>query len=348
MSSWYPPPPGQPDEPWPPQGSNPPPGQQWPPQGSYPPPGQPWPPQGSYPPPYPAPYAPPPVADPLISADYSGWFHGGLALFRRAWKPLAALQGIGLLLPLIALVPAAIFVAVSWRALVDIFRAEPGARVDSGPLIGLFVVIGLGVIVAGLAQAVVSVANVRVTASVAVGAPVSINDALRFGLSRMFPLIGWELLALPIYLVAFCMCFLPMIYIAAVFTVLTSVIAIERTNAISRCFSLFHRDLKVSASRIGTIFGISILASLAVSMVGLPIQLSFQASVANGQAPNANIIAAYGVYYLITFVVQFFLPILLGPLTLAAYADMRARVEPVSSGQIAQELGITYGGPAVA
>jgi hypothetical protein len=248
---------------------------------------------------------------------------------------------------LLGLVPVGIYVAFMWGDLRDLFEAKSGTQVDPGPFLGLWGALMLVGLVASVWSLIISLATVHVGASVAVGAPVRIGHSIRFGARRMFPLAGWGLLTVPIYLVAICLCILPVFYIAAVFTVLTTVVAAERTNAISRCFTLFHNDWRVSLSRIGTIFGISMAASAVVSTVGVPFQLAYMQSLMNVSSTNPHlnlsggVIAGMAVFYALSFVVQALLPMVVSPLTLAAYADMRARVEPLTSAQIAQELGIT-------
>jgi hypothetical protein len=253
---------------------------------------------------------------------------------------------IGLLLSLLVLsVPLGLYVAIesSLSGFGDIFADDGGTSVSAGPLFGLLGIVLLGVLLILGSQAIISLANIHVGASIAVGVPARIGDALRFGVRRMFPLVGWQLLAAPLYLVGIALCFVPGIWVAFVFSVLPAVVLIERTNAFARCFTLFHRDLKVSLSRIGTIFGITIGAGMLINIVNLPFRSALASSTYSLNI--AGLLAFYG----LAFLVQLFLPVVIAPLTLAAYADMRARVEPLTSGQIAQELGITaYGGPAVA
>jgi hypothetical protein len=171
---------------------------------------------------------------------------------------------------------------------------------------------------------------------VAVGAPLDVGAALKLALRRVFPLLGWQILAIPIYLVALCLCILPVFYVAAVFTVLPVVVAVERTNAIGRCFSLFHTNFGPAAARAFTIVGMSIGASVVAGILGSVIDAIARnaAEGSTGVVIGSVVSSAFGA------VLGGALAVLLAPLTLAAYADTRARVEPLNSAVIAQQLGI--------
>src|SRR6266511_3141208 len=200
-------------------------------------------------------------------------------------------------------------------------------------------VIGFALVVALLAiivAAMVTIATVHVGVSVAIGAPVRIADALHLAARRVFPLLGWQLLAIPIYLLAVCACFLPVFYVAAVFVVLPVVVAVERTNAIGRCFSLFHGNLGSSIARIATIVGLNFGVAIAGGFVGT----LFDAAARAASPGTVGLVAGSVASTLVAAAIGAALAILLAPLTLAAYADMRARLEPLNTMMIAQQLGI--------
>lgn len=253
--------------------------------------------------------------------------------------------------------PVALYVAILWQDFVDIFdsslfhhyeaeffhhheAAPTTSPVDASPLLVVLGLYALFWIVMILVTAAISLANVHVGVSMAVGAPARIGGALRFGLRRMLPFVGWLMLTAPIGLAALCLFYFPVFYVMAVFTVLPVVVAVERTNAIGRCFELFHRNLKVSLSRIGTIFGVSLTVSVVVGFLSVLI-IGPWISVDAGNLNWPAVVATGSVYVVVGLLMQLLLPLLVAPLSLTAYADMRARVEPVSATQIAQELGIT-------
>jgi hypothetical protein len=287
-------------------------------------------------------YLPPPQfgsqpVDPLVSPDYSGWWSRGTTIVRRGWKQLATLQAIGLVAALLLEAPAGIYVAFASDDLQRSFP-EPGSGGETGDLTPFFVVLGLtvGAVLLGvLVTSMVTLAVVHVGVSIAIGAPARIDDALRLAARRLFPLIGWQLLTIPIYLVGLCLCILPIVYVAAVFTVLPVVVAAERTNAVSRCFTLFHRNLGVSAGRIATLLGLS----LAVGLIGTVLSGVIEAAASVGSSTSATVIGVV-VSTLVSAVLSGALAVLVAPLTLTAYADMRARTEPFNAMVIAQELGV--------
>jgi hypothetical protein len=190
----------------------------------------------------------------------------------------------------------------------------------------------LGVVVGGM----VTLASVHIGVSVAVGAEARFRDALGLAARRVLPLIGWYLLAAPIYLIAVCLCFLPVIYVAAALTVLPVVVAVERTNAIGRSFSLFHGRFGPAVARTATLLGLTLGVGLVIALVGQVIE-TLVASAAPG---SDGVVAGAVGTSLFGAVLGGALAVLTAPLTLTAYADMRARVEAVNTDRIAWELGI--------
>jgi hypothetical protein len=276
------------------------------------------------------------TGDPLISPDYGGWFSRGVTIVKRGWKPLVALQVVGIVLALLVEVPLTVYTARTEDDLQVFTTANPEQAPDFTPLLGLLGLTLLAVLVSSVVAATVTVATVQIGVSVAVGAPTSVGEAVRLAVRRVAPLLGWQVLAIPIYLLGICFCILPVLYVAAVFTVLPVVVAVERTNAIGRSFSLFHHSLGVSVGRIATIIGIGIGGSVAGVLIGSVLDAGVRSATPGSSGPFAGAIASAFVGSLIGAA----LSLLLAPLTLAAYADMRARIEPLNSTTIAHQLGI--------
>jgi hypothetical protein len=349
MSEWQAPPPypgqpGQPGAPVPPpaypapQGYPTPPGYQAPgsqPPG-YPPPGYPTPP--SYPTPPAYSFGPVGPTDPLVSPDYSGWFRNGVNIVKRGWQQLAALQVAGIVLALVVSAPVAAFLALQRDDLTKSVTNASTTEASPADLSVLIPVVGLsfaGIVVSFILTAIITLATVHVAASAAAGVQPNLGNAVRLAGRRVFPLIGWQLLFVPIALVALCACVLPVIYVAAVASVLAAVVAIERTNAVARCFALFNNNVGVSASRIATIFGISIAAGLVSSVIGSIFDVSVGANGGTGAIITASVIGS-----VVSAVVSGAAGILTAPLALAAYADMRARKDGITGATILYELGI--------
>jgi hypothetical protein len=269
--------------------------------------------------------------DPLISPDYSGWWQRAVAVVKLSWRQLLALQAIVAVLIFAVQGTAGVAAAFAARDLDD--AADAG---DDLPLGTFFAAFGLGIAAAVfglLVSTAVTIAAVRIVVLAATGGQPRVVDALGAAARRVFPLIGWSILAGIIGLAALCACILPVFYIGAVFTVLAPVVALERGNAISRCFKLFHGDLAVSIGRIATIGGIGIGAAVvaaAVDFIG-------DAVVRPESASTAAVVAATVFATAVSVFLTGGIRILTDPLTVAAYADMRARVEPLSSAVLAYE-----------
>jgi hypothetical protein len=283
------------------------------------------------------PYVQEQFTDPLISPNYNGWWSRGVSIAKRGWKPLAALQAVGVVLALLVQAPVAAYSALASEDLNQALgTSDPDTPPNLAPLFGLFGLTLLAALLAIILSTIVTIATVHVGVSVAIRAQTRIVDALRLAVRRVVPLLGWQLLAIPIYLIALCLCVLPVFYVAAVFTVLPVVVAVERTSAISRCFSLFHRDLGSSVARIATILGLSIAATVVGGVIGAVIDTAARAA----SLGTVGIVGGSIVSTLLAALIGGAIAILLAPLTLTAYADMRARVERLDTVVIAQELGI--------
>jgi hypothetical protein len=321
------PPPGQYGAPQPGQYGAPQPGAYGTPAGGY---------GGGYGAPPPSGYGTPLAAnDPLISPDYGGWWQRAMAIVKNGLRPLILVQVVGLLVPLVLQVPAAVLLALAANDLVDTTDAA-----DTGQLFAVFGLTFLGVFVAIIVSAIVTIAAIQIATSVAVGVQPQVGTAIRVALRRAFPLLGWGILAGLLVAVGLCACVLPGLYLACVFTVLPAVVAFERSNAIGRCFSLFHGSLGPAFGRVLTIIAVSLVAGVAGAAIGRGIESAFAAALDN----NAGLIAGAVGSTLVSAVFTGAAAILSGPLTLTAYADLRSRIEPLNANVLAQEIGV--GAPA--
>jgi hypothetical protein len=290
--------------------------------------------------------------DPLVSPDYSGWWRRSLAIVRQAWQPLAGLQFIGFLVALAIGVPQALLLLNLNN---DLGTATTTVDPDTGapvmPDLGkLFGVLGLtlaGSFLAIMVAFVVTIACNHVAVSVGAGLQPRIGAALALAVRRLFPLIGWQILAGLIIVVGLCACVLPVIYLSAVFMLLPAVVTFERGgSAISRCFKLFHQDLGASIGRIATIAGISIGVGVVAYIINVIIQLipgqpTFDP---DSSSPFGGVNSSFVVVVVIGTVVSQLLAsgaaVLTAPLMLTAYADLRARVEPTTTATLANEAGL--------
>jgi hypothetical protein len=286
-----------------------------------------------------------PGFDPLISPDYNGWFSRATALVKVGWRQLAALQAIG-----IAAVVAAQLPIILWTVSVSTdlggVSDDPAATPEVGVLFGLLGATVVGVFVTVLVAALVTLASIRVGVAVATGAEPNVGDALRGALGRMFPMLGWQIVAGFIILAGVCACVLPAIYLYAVFVTIPAVVAFERTNVISRCFQLFHRDLGAAVARAATIIGLTVAVAVVAGIVDAIVSAITGAStnefgaVSGDNLGTGALIGSSILSTLIGALLGAVAAVFTSQLTLTAYADLRARVEPVSTAVLASELGL--------
>ena len=300
-------------------------------QGQYP----------AYPPAPPAGYSvpqwqhqPPAGYDPLISQTVGEWWQKSINLVRQAWRPLVTLQAIGMAATIATQAPVAIYT--------ELTAANRGAA-DASDLGGLMASLGLtslGSLLSVVVTALVTVGSIYVLMAVVAGLRPDLGPALHGAARRAFPLIGWQFLAGVIILAGVCACVLPAFYFAAVFTVLPAVVAFERGGAIGRCFTLFHRDLGAAAGRMACIVGFAIAAGLAGLGISAVVRLVVVGSQLGGTADTGAIVLSGLISTTIAAVISGGLAVLTAPLTLTAYADLRARTEPLATPVLLTQLGM--------
>jgi hypothetical protein len=236
---------------------------------SYPP-QQDYPPHQSYPPGggfqnYPAGYSGYPEAgggmvppnDPLVPANFAGWFQRIVEVIRRSFQQLAILQ---LITALVSAVVGAVLTGASpdtsaYSAQIE-SDAAAGATPDLGALggaVGTVLVLSLvGGLISLVANAFVQSGSIYVAIRDAAGQSTTASEGLRFSVGRALPLIGWGLLAgvvvgfflsLGVFLsitvnVALFVLAIPGLYLGIViFSSLYGVVVVER-GGLGRCFAL--------------------------------------------------------------------------------------------------------------
>jgi hypothetical protein len=265
----------------------------------------------------------PTPADPLVSPNFEGWWQRSFALAGRIWKPALKLQAI-LVVPMAALtIPASLTMTEQQEKLQQATAERPG---DLTPLAD-FMTAAFGSLGLTFAVALISVVATAITAQMVVlaatGQPVGLKAAAGTALRRAHAVVGWQIVATLLACVSVLACFLPVIYVAAVIMILPVVVTLERGTGIGRCFSLFNADLGTSVSRIATIFGLNIAASIVLGVIGVVLEVGIGGTAGSVVASILSVL-----YYLPAGV---FLP----PLLVTAYADMRARREPFSTAYLA-------------
>ena len=282
------------------------------------------------PPQYPPPvqYAPPgwQPNDPLVSPDYAGWWRRAIAILRVAWPQLLALELVVAVIGTAVQTPLAVFLDRVPRR-VDQSLQSGDLGFGPGDLLAGLGAAGASLVIGVVVAAVVSLAALRVSFAAAIGAPVRISDGLSTAVGRLFPLLGWYLIVIPMVLVGVCACVLPGLYFAAVLSVLPAVVVFERGVGIGRCFKLFHGQFGPSVARIATILVMYPVVGLITSVIGSVVRAVFNVT----GADDPRLIFGSAVSTGVSFVGFGALAMLTTPLLLTAYADMRARVEPFST-----------------
>jgi hypothetical protein len=276
----------------------------------------------------PAQYADP---EPLISPDFNGWWTRGMAIVKAGWRPIVLVQSLGALVS---------FGMTAGVALFSLFHPPLSPAEDATPNQVLGIVlpwIGMalaGVALAGLVSLLVTLTTAHLSIQVAAGGRGEVGPALGAAGRRLFPLLGWGLVSGLITVAGACACILPAFYFMAVFTVLAPVVLIERGAAVNRCFRLFHGNLGASVARVAMIFVLNIGASVVGSAVSTGISRGI-----DGVTGRMSLqVVALLVATFFQTVIGAGAGVLVGPLTVLTYADERARIEPVRSADLINEV----------
>jgi hypothetical protein len=194
----------------------------------------------------------------------------------------------------------------------------------------LLIVIGLAA-ASALLSLTIQLAMLHVLVQRATGQPVSVGAALIGGLRRVPAMLGWGILQGLLILVGLVLCVLPGIYVLIALLILPAVVLLERGKGIGRAFELFHADFGASIARIGTIVGLAVAFGVIESSFSTVIGGGGFLTSATMSTPAA---VAVGV---VSVIVSIASSLVVTPLLLTAYADMRARREPFSTAYLTPE-----------
>lgn len=278
-------------------------------------------------------------ADPLVSNDYAGWWQRGTAVVKAGWRQLLLLQLI-MAAPLLLLsLPANAFVTLKQRDFERAVQAgvetpELGFPIEPAMILAFGGVLIAVVVISALWSAIGILATARMVVVIATGHRPTVGDALRAALRRVLPCIGWYVVAGFISLAALVACIVPIFYVSAVFVILPAVVLFERGNAIGRCFQLFHADFGAALGRVLTIAGLSIAAAVVFASIGAVFAAIIQGSsflVTSPTASDAAVITGSLVETVLTSAASLLTGVVVSPLIVATYADLRARHEPFTT-----------------
>lgn len=344
-----PPPPGSPVPPGPPP-------QGWghPPAETAPYPGQPWypGPVGWYPPGpggyplgpggypsgtgwYPPGFDP---ADPLVTppgAGLPGWYDRCVGAVRRGWRVLLPILLITQVLPgiVMSVIALGLDPSARWEAS---SAQDPNALPDtfaSDLALLLLTTVG-GAVLVGLVQCLGWAGATWAITRQAVGEPVTVTAALRYGLSRAVGLWGWSLAIGVFVAVGLCFCLVPGIYLGFALSLAGPIYLFERVNPIGRAFRMFHQRFGMVLGRVALVGGVMIAGAFVLGMLEAAATLPF------GTDPYAEPATAVGAVAVLTFTGLLGLPLQIVPVAglVVTYAEQRAQEGPVSSAGLAAEL----------
>jgi hypothetical protein len=247
---------------------------------------------------------------------------------RRSWKSL-------LIYRLIALVPS-ILIAIALSGFTNqIAQPSRNVRLTIGG--GALVLTLVSYLSSIVIYAVSTAASAHVLAHDAAAASqgsmarVTWQQGLRFGFSRLLPMIGWSIATGLLVIVGSLFCLLPGIYLGVVFFgTLTGVVAFERpSSVVSRCFELMKGNW-------WDMFGRALLVVVGLFLfscgVGL---LSGGFSVAASRSTTGSAGST-----ILSSVLGIPLAMFLSVAAIVTYAELRRKLEPISSAQLAAESAI--------
>ncbi|WP_250035609.1 hypothetical protein [Paractinoplanes maris] len=257
--------------------------------------------------------------DPLVSANFGGWWQRSFTLLAAVWRPMVQVQLLWAIPLAIVGVLSALYVPeqVGFSG-----TTAPDLSEVFTPLLLLLPFTLLAVVLTLVAQ----LATLEVVVQRATGRPVSAGQALLAGLRRSLALLGWQILAGLTVLAGALLCFLPGIYAAIVLIILPPIILLERGKGIGRAFQLFHADFGASIARIATVGGLNIAFILVEGVF---------VGVLNPGADTSSPLGIASAVLSALFSVA--TGVVICPLILTAYADMRARHEPFSTAYLAAD-----------
>lgn len=258
-------------------------------------------------------------ADPLVSPNYEGWWQRGTTLAGRVWKPALILHAIAAVPSLALMVPAEVLLNVESQKIQAILLNGTAALGDLGGYLSAILLFTGAALLVALISSLTAAVNVHLVIQAATGRPVNLRAATVAGLRRAPAIIGWILLGNLLTSLALLMCVLPVFYVGAAFMVLPVLVTLERGSGISRAFALFHADLGTSIARVATVFALTTVLAVGLGAVALVLELTI-----GGTAGLVTAALWRGLHYLAA-------GLIVTPLLVTAYADMRSRLEPFST-----------------
>lgn len=272
----------------------------------------------------PAPPPPPrqagaPADDPLVPHDFRGWAGRISDTFGRSWWPLFALS-------LVSAAPLALSGHYTGKLAdrIDNVSGSDGqftaSELQDVNLDGLVTPLLLTALLTLVVAILVQTTSVWLVVRQAAGESLDLQGAVRFGLRRGLPFIGWGLIAGILMVVGFMLFLLPGLYLVVIFLpTLSGVVLIER-KGIGRCFSLVQGRFMATLGRTALFGLIVLLYTQAVA--------SLSATVFDGAT----------VGYVVEAIVQAPAMVMTAAFSVISYAELRAVKQQISTRTMLTEM----------
>ncbi|MGH3681679.1 MAG: hypothetical protein ACRDT2_15715 [Natronosporangium sp.] len=229
----------------------------------------------------------------------------------------------------------------------DVSSADPD-RVETGPVVATLLIGLLVQLLVWFVNAVGWGAGIWAVTREAAGQPAPVGAALQVGLRRSGPMFGGFLLLTVMVLAGLLACVLPGLYLAVAGSLFSFVVIYERgRSGIGRSFGLVHRQFGAALGRVlllvVTYLGVTLLVSC---LLGLLSGSALPPGTPGGDSPEVATWLQV-VTNLIGAAVDLPMTMLLLVGTLLTYTQLRARKEPLSTGQLQAAADQAAGGAPV-
>lgn len=263
-----------------------------------------------------------PEKDPIVAGDFSDWTAKIVDAVSRSWRRLFVLQAIVAVPVAFASALAAYSAGDGLTNLMTDLGNQSDITIERPGPFG--VAVALLILFALIIGAMVQVASVWLIVK-DTERPAPIAGALRFGVGRMLPLIGWEILAGLMIVVGFIL-IIPGIYLAVVMVPsLVGAVVFDRVG-IKRCFQL-------ARGQFFALFGRCLMALLFAAaysqLVSLVIKLIFGS--ADSSAWGSEVVSG---------LLNLPLQVIASAFVVITYAELRGREGPTTARQLSAQLDL--------
>ncbi|GAA1702247.1 hypothetical protein GCM10009765_59640 [Fodinicola feengrottensis] len=274
--------------------------------------------------------------DPLVAADYGGWWARGTALARKTWKHVLILQIAFVVLELILITPVHI-----WQASLAVVPGSiaPGQNPNDvlaqslGRQVGPILLSLVAGVLTQVIAAIIGLVVVHLMVMAATNEQLDIGVAFQRASRRLGIIVLWSVIFGLLATIGFVLCVLPGFYVALVGMLLAPVVAFERGNPLGQAFTLYNRNFGLALGLTLTVVACGLVAGIVAGCFGGALTIGSAVTGSTG----AYILSAV-ITVLISAVLTAAVQLLTYPLTTVAYATLRARLEPLSTAQLATEI----------